>query len=306
MADSWYYNFMNIDHALKTNMIKSGSPWFQFRYIKDIVNTKIGMFEYENLPDGLTSQIMEMAIMFKHHLCLYNVPGIGVVLGYYMPDSTYNYYWKPDAVSVLALNGVTLATKVPFKDIVLVRDNKCDIIPYLTINEYIAKISDIEDKLFKELEIATLPVVLTGNKKQANALKVLAQKMGYKNPFIVADEDVTDTVKSFDIKLTINPVDIYTIKRKYMNECLASLGIYSPEEKGERLLVDEIASQNDYVDFIYTEAVNERKRFVDECNKKFGTNIVLKETYMINFKQNVEEQKQLAQATDVDGKKVVE
>ena len=306
MADSWYYDFMNMDHALKTNMIKNGVPWFQFRFIKDFVNTKIGMFEYENLPDGLTSQIMEMAIMFKHHLCLYNVPGIGVVLGCYMPDSTYNYYWKPDAVSVLALNGVTLATKVPFKDIVLVRDNKCDIIPFLTINEYIAKISDIEDKLFKELEIATLPVVLTGNKKQASALKILAQKMGYKNPFIVADEDVTDTVKSFDIKLTINPVDIYTIKRKYTNECLASLGIYSPEEKGERLLVDEIASQNDYVDFIYTEAVNERRRFVDECNKKFGTNIVLKETYMINFKQNVEEQRQLAKATDVGGKKVIE
>lgn len=306
MGDSWYYDFMNMNQSLKGALIKGGVPWLQFRYIKDMVNTKIGMFEYENCPDGLTSQIIETAIMFNAHLCLYNVPGIGVVLGKYVPASDYNYYWKPNKVDVLALNGNTLATMVPFEDIVLVRDNKADIIPFLVINEYIEKISYIEDKLFKELNIATLPVVLAGNKKQATTMKLTASKLGYKDPFIVADDSVVDSVKSFDIRLTINPVDIYTIKRKYMNECIASLGIYSPEEKGERLLVDEIASQNDYTDFIYTEAVNERKRFVKECNEKFGTSIELKETYMLNFKQSVEEQRQMAKATNVGGKKVME
>lgn len=306
MGDSWYYDFMNMNQSLKGALIKGGVPWLQFRYLKDIMNTKIGMFEYENCPDGLTSQIIETAIMFNAHLCLYNVPGIGVVLGKYVPASDYNYYWKPNKVDVLALNGTTLATMVPFEDIVLVRDNKSNIIPFLVINEYIEKISYIEDKLFKELNIATLPVVLAGNKKQATAMKLTASKLGYKDPFIVADDSVVDSVKSFDIRLTINPIDIYTIKRKYMNECIASLGIYSPEEKGERLLVDEIASQNDYTDFIYTEAVNERKRFVKECNEKFGTSIELKETYMLNFKQSVEEQRQMAQATDVGGKKVME
>lgn len=300
MADTWYYDFMNLNEAFKRNMIKGGMSWLQFRYIKDFVNTKIGMFEYEgNLPDKLTSQIIETALMFKSHLCFYKCPGIGVLLGSYVPASTYNYYWKPNRVNVLALNGETVATDVPFEDIVLVRDNKMDIMPFLVIQEYVEKINDIDDKLFKVLNLASLPAVMTGNKKQANALKQTAQKLGYKDSFIVADESVVDSVKTFDIQLRITPFDIYTVKRKYMNECLSSLGIYAPEEKGERLLVDEIAAQNDYTDFIYTEAVNERKRFIKECNERFGTNIRLKETYTINFNQTVSEQRKIAEATDV-------
>lgn len=299
--DTWYYDFMNLNEAVKRELIKGGLPWLQFRYIKDMVNTKIGMFEYEgSLPDKLTSQIIETAIMFKSHLCFYKVPGIGVVLGSYVPSSTYNYYWKPNKVNFLTLNGETIATDIPYEDLVLVRDNVMDIMPFLVIQEYLQKINDIEDKMFKVLNLASLPAVLTGNKKQANALKATAKNLGYKDPFIVADEGVVDSVKTFDIQLRITPFDVYTVKRKYMNECLSSLGIYAPEEKGERLLVDEIAAQNDYTDFIYTEAKNERARFVRECNEKFGTAIELKETYMINFMQNVKEQRELAKATNVN------
>lgn len=297
MADSWYYDFTNLNEAFQRNILSGKLPWLKFRYVKDIINTKVGMFEYDNLPGKLTSQIMEMALLYKNHLCLYKAPGIGeVMLGCYVPASEYNYYWKPDKVDVLALNGESLATAVPFEDIILVRDNKMDIMPYLVIQEYLERINDIEDKLFKVMNMATLPLVLTGNKKQATAMKQTAKNLGYKDPFIVADDSVVDSVKSFDINLRTSPVDIYVIKRKYMNECLSSLGIYSPEEKGERLLVDEIAAQNDYTDFIYTEAVNERKRFIEECNSRYGTNIVLRETYMLNFQQTVEETRKLADA----------
>lgn len=297
MAENWYYDFMNLNEAFKREILGGKLPWLKFRYVKDIINTKVGMFEYENLPGRLTSQIVEMALLYKNHLCLYKVPGIEeVVLGSYVPSSDYDYYWKPERVDFLALNGKTLATDIPFEDIVLVRDNKMDVMPYLVIQEYLERINDIEDKLFKVMNMATLPLVLTGNKKQATAMKQTAKNLGYKDPFIVADDSVVDSVKSFDINLRTSPVDIYVIKRKYMNECLSSLGIYSPEEKGERLLVDEIAAQNDYTDFIYTEAKTERQNSWDECNKRWGTNTKLKETYMINFQQTVEEAKKLAEA----------
>lgn len=303
MSNDWYYNFMNLNEAFQKEILGGKLSWLQFRYVKDIINTKVGMFEYDNLPDGLTSQIIELALLYKNHLCLYKVPGLNqIVLGSYVPASEYNYYWKPDKVNVLALNGQTLAVEVPFQDIILVRDNKMDVMPYLVIQEYLQKINDIEDKLFKVMNMATLPLVLTGNKKQATAMKQTAKNLGYKDPFIVADDSVVDSIKSFDINLRISPVDIYVIKRKYMNECLSSLGIYSPEEKGERLLVDEIAAQNDYTDFIYTEAVNERKLFIEECNKRYGTNIVLKETYSINFQQTVDETRKLANAEAVNNK----
>ena len=57
------------------------------------------------------------------------------------------------------------------------------------------------------------------------------------------------------------------------------------------------------VDFIYTERVEQRKRAINEVNKKWGLNIKLIELYNINQKEEsdlkVEETRRLAIAENV-------
>lgn len=291
MSDSWYYNFININQAVKEAMVKHGnSSMPDFRYIKDIINTRIGMFTYDNLPKPLTSQILETALMFCNQLCFYYIKEANQwLLCRYVTANAYDYYWKPITVNILALNGAYIASNVPYEDIILVRDNTMDVIPFLCIEEYIEKITKIEDDMFKMLDISCLPVVIAGNKKSANQLKMIAQKAGNKDPFIIGDDTITDSVHSFNINMPYNPLDVYDLKTKYKNECMASLGIYSVEQKRERIVTQELVNQNDYTDFIYMNAYKERLLFVKLLNKASNLNVKLNETYEENAQASIDE-----------------
>lgn len=301
MADSWYYDFVNMDDALKKAMVSNGINFgvTDFRYLKDIVNTSIGMFTYEDCPNGLTSQIIESALMFRNNLCYYYSKGTQEwILCTYRYGGTFNRYWKPDFVDLLALNGTSIAEHIPFDDIILVRDNTMDIIPFMTIMEYLNKIKHIEDDMLKMLDVACLPLVVAGNKKAVNQLRTTANKLGLANPFILGDDTLVESVKSFNVNLPYDPLDIYELRKKYIDECLASLGIYSLEYKNERLLVSEVAAQNDYTDFIYTNRLQERELTIKQLNAR-GCPMKMKETYERNVESGIEE---MAMTTEAEAK----
>lgn len=302
----WYYNFLNTSQFLKERMIKDGIPIGGFRYIKDIIDMRVGMFSYDNLPEGLTSEIIETALMFCNKLCFYYSAGLGKwVLARFIPNGDFNEYMKPKKVRVISISGnTTFGEEVPYEDIILVKDNRMDIIPFLYIHEYIEKIAEIEATMSKVMKICSLPLAIVGNKKQATALKLTAKKMGNDDPFIVGDNEITDEIKSFDITVPVGPIEFYTLRHKYINEARASLGIYSVDEKRERIVTQELLNLNDYSDTVYQESVNERKRWISEFNSK-GGNAIFKETYNQVFEQGVKEAKELAIANSAGDKKEV-
>ena len=299
MSDYWFYDLINADQTLSKLMVSNGVSLTDLRYVKDIINTRIGMFTYERLPEGLTSEILETCLMFRSRLCFYYKPEVTKwYLGIYKSEGEFGVYRKPDTVSVQAINGASLGENVPYKDIILVRDNSMDIIPFVPVLEYIVKIKNLEDDIFKIADIASLPVVITGNKKLANQAKMLAQKLGHKNAFILGDDTLINSVQQFDIHLPINPLDLYELKNKYRNECLGSLGIYSSDSKRERSLNIEIKNQNDFTDFVYQNAKMQRELFVKQMNAR-GCDIIFKETYDVNYKEGVEEEAMQAHAVAV-------
>lgn len=298
MSDSWYYDFMNLNHAVSKALVNGRLP-YEIHYVKDIMSTAISMFKYKNIEriPNLTSQIVEMALMFNFNLCTYKHPALGWILCRYIFGSNFNEYLRPDYVNLVALNGQSLATNVPYKDIVLIRDNSMDIIPFICINEYICKIHRVEETVFKTLSIASLPIALVANKKMANQLKQTAQKLGNSDPFITGDDSLLDVVKGFNIDVPVSPLDIYELKQKYRNECLSSLGIYSVEEKRERIVTQELVNQNDFTDFVYQDRKMERQRWVDEMNKRDPElQLELIEEYEVNVKENIKDDANKAHA----------
>lgn len=293
--DKEYYYLNNPDNYVNQAMLKIGMNFRGFfRYMKDIVNTKISMFQYEGeLPTGLTSTIIEEALMFKCRLCLADVAPFGWTLCSYEPINEYNIYHRPTTVKLTTFSGIDLGT-VPYDDIILVRDNSMDIPPILVIKEYVDKIVDIEGKMDKMLTISCLPVGIVGNKKLANQFKQTAQALGTSNPFIAGDDSLMTSLQTFGIDVPIKPAEVYAIRKKYINECMASLGIYAVEAKKERLVVSEIQSQNDYTDFIYVGMTNERNRWIGEYVERSGKSLRLVESYDTNAEATAEEQAQRA------------
>lgn len=285
MADT-IYNYNNLEQYMNQMGLVYDETYM--RWVKDIINTKISMFGYDGLPTELTSEIMERTLMFNNFLCFADIPGQGVMLCRWRTDNIWNYYMKPITVNLMALNGKFLKENVPYDDIVLVRDNSMDIIPFLTLNGWINKIIEKEKTLDSIFNWISLPTIISGDKEQVSSLKALMKKASKREPFIVAAKNYKDHIEQFDLRLPVQLGEVYDILKKYRGLALASMGIYEVDEKRERIVTAEIKASNDYVDFVYQGMYNERKRFVEECNRKFGTNIKLRETYVENQEDDLE------------------
>lgn len=290
MSDMWYYDYKNLNSTLRKALLKTGLPNMEYIYLYNVVNTRISMFDYPNLYEkvpGLTPEILETALMFTNHLCFYYIDGLQRwELCQYIYGNEYSDYLKPKSVDLIALNGKPLAYRIPYDDIILVRDNRMDLIPFIMVYQYIQKIQHIEDDMFKMLDVNCLPLVIVGDKKMIGSLKQTAMALGNKNPYFIADPTIVNDVKSFNINTNTDYSSIYDLKLKYRNELVSSLGIYSVDQKRERMVTTEINSQNDYTDFCYQAAKLERERFIKELNEKSGLGIIFKETYDINMREN--------------------
>lgn len=277
--DMTFYDFNNLSQFIARHNLKGLPP---FRYLKEYVNTKISMFEYKNIPEnsGLTSEIIETALMFNNRLCFYKNETFGLVLCRYLPNSEYDYYLKPKTVELLTFNGKSLG-RVPYKDIILVRDNTMDIIPFLSLYDYIGKMVNIENTLDKNIDILKLPLIFTGSKETVSSYNQLIQKALNFQPFAITDKTlINESVETFDIKFPVSLEEILSVYKNYRNMAVQSIGIYGLEsQKRERLLTGEVQSQNEYIDYLYQNSLNERRRFVDGVNSKYGYNIELVEIY---------------------------
>lgn len=288
------YDYLNLSQLMKR--LGLDGHYIKFKYLKGLVNTKISMFKYKNLPDSLTSEILETALMFNNHLCFYKSETFGIILCRYLPLGEFDIYWKPTHVDLLALNGKTIATKVPYEDIVLVRDNECDIIPFLWILEFIEVLEKTEDTLMKNMILLQLPIVFTGKKEQVNTYKQMIKKTLNIDPFAIADKETIDSLKQFDINLPVKLDEILSVYKNYKNMCLESEGIYGTEtQKKERLLVGEVQSQTEYVDYNYQGFKKMRENMLKEVESKFGQKIELEESYLEFREQDIELQNQYVQ-----------
>lgn len=267
------------------------------RWCKDIINTAEEMFYYENLPNGLTSQIIENALIFNNYLCLYNKPELGgIILCRYRYGGEYDLYWKPVKVNLMSISGQPIAYDVPYDDIILVRDNIMDIIPFLTLNEWINKIIDMEKRLNTLTIFSSFPKIFTGDKEQTGELKRLTKKVVDGEPIIVGAKGFGKSLESFDVPLPVKPKELYDILDEYKRMALASIGVYGVEGKRERVVTSEILANNDSVDFIYTGKQRQRLQWVEECNRRWGTNIIMHETYVENQQDEIKLKEDTAKA----------
>lgn len=286
-GENWYADFVNPNVYIDKMLHSENGKYIPFRYVLGIINAKISLFEYENLPNKLTPTILELSLLFCNRLCFYYYGGTKEwLLCRYVPNSERNYYYLPDTVNIIALNGVTLATDVSYDDLILVKDNRMDIMPFLSIKEYIDKLYYLERQEDKIINLACFPIAFCGNKKQANQMRELAKKSGNGTAYVIGDDSITDNVKSFDINVPISPTEVHEVREHWRRECLSSLGIYSADEKRERIVTAEITATNDFTDYCYQSAKLSRQQFCDEYNKRTNGNMKLIEVYDINYNED--------------------
>lgn len=282
-----YYDLVNLNHYVNKELLKD--KLIDFRFLKDIIDIKTSMFEYENIEDIIEPDMLEILICFNNCLCLYKSPSLGVVLCKYVTNAL-DLNNIPDTFDLYSISGDLIGSNVKRKDIVKVKDNKLDIPPFITLMAWIEHITKIETTLDANLTVARLPATFVGDKKLITSFNQLMKKAINGEPFAVGTSDLKGKFQQFNIDLPIDPEKLIELYKNYINFTIQSMGIAGTNtQKRERLLVGEVQSQNEYTDFIYQELLSNRQKFVNEANQKFGTNIKLVETKKIFTMRKIEE-----------------
>lgn len=231
------------------------------------------LFEWEGLDEVAgrgASKFLERVLYETGHACFVK----DKELGYLVLEA--NLYGKRNVYD-LPISIEAYSTGYPFKnystdECVLIFNNDLDIPTFQLVSDFAYRLYQVERITDVNLNAQRTPVLIEGDTKTALTLKNLYMQYSGNMPFIFGNKD-------FNIKGKINSVNTqspYLVdkldlhKQRLWNEVMTLLGIKnSNTDKKERLIVDEVNSNNQLVGYYLNTWLKAREVAKNEINGMF-------------------------------------
>ena len=236
------------------------------------LNLALNRFTWSNLPEGLTSRKME-EFLCKHGKVMFYKNSQGVLLALPCYDGgRRNYYNEPIEYEVV---GVGYQDKVSIEDGVVIRNNAlgtCDDDDILLFAE---RINEVEQTMDVNLFQQNINSILLCDEKERLTVRNIIQQIKEFKYVIIGKKGLA--LSSTEVLNNNTPYLIDKLqlqKRELLNELLTFLGINNANtDKKERLIVDEVNANNDFILVNLDHMFDEREKAAKEINEKFGLNI---------------------------------
>lgn len=221
------------------------------------------------------SRFLELALYDFGRACFIKDDELGYMALRVNPSDTLNVYQLPTKVQAWSIG---YQKQFDFDDVVYIMNNELQIPTSRTINQFAYRLYETERTIDVNLIAQKTPVLIEGDTKTILTLKNVYMQYSGNTPFIFGN-------KQFDISNKLNVLNTnapYLIdklelhKHEIWNEMLTYLGIDNANtDKKERLITDEVESNNEVINYYLNCFYKTRKSACDEINKKFGLNIEL-------------------------------
>lgn len=241
------------------------------------LNLAINRFYWNNLPYGLTSEQLELMLIQYGTLLGFQDKLRGLLILPCFGTSQFNVYGLPTKYRVNSLNGKYNET-IDIDEGVLLKNNPLGTPEYSTLEIYAERINDIERTQDVNLFQQNIPkLLLTDEDGKLTAKNIIAKLQRFKF-VLIGRNTLSKSLSTNDVLDTSAPYLLDKLqeqKEDLKNELLAYLGInnVSNMKKKERMIVDEVNANNEFTSINLDLMFDMRKKFVDEFNQKFGTNI---------------------------------
>ena len=252
----------------------------------------LNMFTWENLPETMDSRYIENAL-YEHGLCLVNDDkDLGLISVPCSYGANMNINGESTEVITSGYNYVKTIKYINNDSCVLIRNNDLAKATRDYIANYAERMLEVEMCIRANINQQKFPWFINATEKTKKSLQLIFDKVENFEPFILANREIMGEA----------PLEVLTMSTPYVadklnsykyeleREILSFLSLNNNFEKKERLLTDEVNSNND---FIHTNAMlmyKVRLQACEQINKKFGLNVrVLPNKEMIS-KYYVEEE----------------
>lgn len=243
------------------------------------------LFTWENLDEVAgfgASRFLEQSLFDNGRACFVKDDELGFMALKVNPSDKLNVYNLPTRVMAWSIG---YEKNYDFDDVVYIMNNELQLPTSQTINLIAYRLYETERTIDTNLIAQKTPVLIEGDTKTILTLKNVYMQYSGNTPFIFGN-------KQFDISNKLNVlktdapylIDKLTIhKHELWNEALTYLGIDNANtDKKERLITDEVESNNDLINFYLNCFYKTRKQACELINEKFLKDSDLKISISLN------------------------
>lgn len=179
-----------------------------------------------------------------------------------------NVYGKP-----LHYNAVGFGYNKTYKaeECVIIENNKLRLPTSDFLLFYTNKIAEAERTADVNIKACKTPIVFACDDKDVLTFKRIFQQVDGNVPAIFADKGLNlDAMQVFDTKAKFMGIELRDYIKGVENDLLTFLGVNNPAvDKKERLLTDEVNSNNELIDDFFNLQLEARERACEEINRLF-------------------------------------
>lgn len=258
---------------------KQNYLWTWYSVLSNII---CGIFKYDNMPIPLIKRVNQ-SFFNSAYVCAFNDDLLGVVVTPCEPIGVKNSWGEyagyvavlPDGKQKsITLNDCVIGTNYFLQSI-------CD---SLMCYQFAYEIAELKLSIDNAIVLCRNSAMLeVPNENALNEALDIFNKHRIGTPVTVVKKRPEDEYKTLEFLQPTKINDYYDCLRNLLNEFLTVTGLSSlnnPNKK-ERLITDEVNSNEDIKNTLLANRIENRVNFINDINKKFGTN------YNVSVSDNV-------------------
>lgn len=262
------------------------------------------LFTWEGMDEvaGVgASRFLELALYENGRGVFFKDDELGYMALRVNPNDKFNVYMLPTKVICYSFE---YNKEKEFNDVIYIMNNNLQKPTLETLKLFAYRLFEVERTIDVNLLAQKTPVLIEGDTKTILTLKNVYMQYSGNTPFIFGNKqyDLSNklSVLKTDAPYLIDKLILY--KHEIWDEALTFLGINNANtDKKERLITDEVNSNNELINYYLNCFYKTRKQACDEINKKYGLNIKIKlnkdvmnllnidENEVINYNEDKEE-----------------
>ena len=237
-------------------------------------NIALNLYEWDNLPEGMDSRHIEMALLMNGQAFFYDDEELGFICLPCSNSGQMNVYGEPTR---LMITGYGYSVNKHITEGVRILNNPRVMATDITLNYYCTKLAQIDSTINTNLIQQKVPFVFATTKENEFTIKTLYAKMYSGEPAIFIDQSLmTNGDLNIQSVACESPYLIDKLQQHRLEvekELLTFLGINTTIEKKERLLVDETNANNEQISLNVEIGLREREKACQEINDRYGLNL---------------------------------
>jgi hypothetical protein len=284
-----------MDTLYDVSNVKDGYNYWYFK----LLNLVINMFEYDNLPSGISRRDLEINLIMTGHAVIVSKKDgtlftpLTNVFGF---DEYYQPVWASFANPVV----VTAKKYTIGEDCEIIYNNSLqDSIYYIKadsglstfVGRYARQLSDVEATAnIYSVNSRLVSIPVSNDNSVIESLKAFFTNLSFGKRAIVTDSNIIENFRNVDINRTgiKDGINDWLIARdKILEQFFRDLGIRMNNQKKAQVNSEEVESNDQLLLISADDMLKTRKEGIEKVNNMFGTNITVKLNPLYNIK-NVE------------------